>query len=617
MAIPLSIVTASIDGTLLGGDTNQVCQLVRCVGTIGAQESLNESEASIEKACNELADLFRGYTLLAPVVRFYEYARTHLGLWCSAHIWGFSLQVLHALISSMPPSELPINCSGLLEATEHVVHWLETSLPLPTVKTTSEKLCRLVAALRSTGNGVRPVLVLVNSGASVVVIARFLERAWGLDGENGMNDARVGTSVGTCDPSIWSWMIKRGERGEFNILVASGITPQDLPMDFYPRVVQFDVAALWNVEDLAHQLMVVRSTHPLAGFLGGFVLKFVVATDVFVANKTGTPSDLTRDSRIMYRTINNSEGEKTSLGIVYLANGPKGAIRSLSQSYAQFPRVQNWVEFEAKFRASLIKQYPLSCMTPSMANNLAAIQEVIGYTFSDVRILLGAITEGSPVSERLEFVGDAALDLVAAAHWTKEHPIAERSTLAARKSASVSNNFLGMVCIEFDLHQWSECRPGLRQCIAQMLPWHSAMLGSGLTGDFWMEVNYPKGLADIMEAIFGAVYIDAVFDFSAVVSVFNKCLLPVIQNRLSIETVVFSQESLNQRCSHLQYALSAGPFLHGTPTTECTVTLGGVVLEKAVRAKKQLAKRAVCRMIMERLKRNPDAFAGLCPCFAS
>jgi len=61
-------------------------------------------------------------------------------------------------------------------------------------------------------------------------------------------------------------------------------------MDFYPKVVQFDVAALWNVEDLAHQLMVVRSSHPLAGFLGGYVLKCMVATDVFVTNMNGTPS---------------------------------------------------------------------------------------------------------------------------------------------------------------------------------------------------------------------------------------------------------------------------------------------------------------------------------------
>ena len=200
MAFPLSIVTASIDGTLLGVNSNQACQLVRCDGTMGTQGHQDESEAFIEEACNELADIFRGNALLAPAVEFYDYARTHLGLWCSAHVWGFSLQVLREVTSSMPPSELPINCSGLLEATEHVVHGLETSLPWPTVKSTSEKLCRLVAVLGSTGNGVRPALVLVNSAASVMVIARFLERAWRLDGDNGMYGARVATFVGTCDP---------------------------------------------------------------------------------------------------------------------------------------------------------------------------------------------------------------------------------------------------------------------------------------------------------------------------------------------------------------------------------------------------------------------------------
>ncbi|KAK3818365.1 MAG: hypothetical protein J3Q66DRAFT_429465 [Benniella sp.] len=553
MAIPLSIVTASIDGTLLGDNTNQVCQLIRCDGTMGTQGPLDESEAFIEEACNELADTFRGYALLAPAVEFYEYARTHLGLWCSAHVWGFSLQVLREVTSSMPPSELPINCSGLLDATEHVIHGLETSFPWPTVKSTSEKLRRLVAVLRSTGNGVRPALVLVNSCASVRVIARFLERAWGLDEDNGMYGARVATFVGTCDPSIWPWMIESFKNGEFNILVTSTITPQDLPTDFYPKVVQFDVAALWNVEDLAHQLMVVRSSHPLAGFLGGYVLKCMVATDVFVANLNGTPSDLTRDFKQTYRFISNSEDEKASLGMTYLADGLTGTFWSLVHSYPQFPMVQNWVDFKAEYRKGLMRQRSLSRMTPGTASAIFAIQNMIGYRFSDVRTLISALSLGTPECERLEFIGDAALDLVAAKYWIDEHPTAQRGRVAAIKSASVCNNFLGMVCIELGLHSLANSSSRkFHQGLAQVLTWHTAMLASNPTGDFWMELDYPKSLADLMEAIFGAVYVDAEFNLGFVASVFNKFLLPSIQRYLSIDTVVFSVRELRQHCPHFR-----------------------------------------------------------------
>ncbi|KAK3818442.1 MAG: hypothetical protein J3Q66DRAFT_439531 [Benniella sp.] len=620
MAIPLSIVTASIDGTLLGDNTNQVCQLVRCDGTMGTQGPLDDSEAFIEEACNELADIFRGYALLAPAVEFYEYARAHLGLWCSAHVWGFSLQVLREVTSSMPPSELPINCSGLLEATEHVVHGLETSFPWPTVKSTSEKLRRLVAVLGSTGNGVRPALVLVNSCASVMVIARFLERAWGLDGDNGMYGARVASFIGTCDPSIWPWMIESFKNGEFNILVTSTITPQDLPTDFYPKVVQFDVAALWSVEDLAHQLMVVRSSHPLAGFLGGNVIKCMVNTDVFVANLSDGPSELTLASRQMYRFINHSDEDKASLGMTYLADGLAGAFRSLADSHPQFPMAWNRVSFEAKYRKGLIKQHALYPMTPSMAGAIAAIQIMIGYRFSDVRTLISALSLGTPECERLEFVGDAALDLVAAKHWIDEHPTTQRGKVAAIKSASVCNNFLGMVCIELGLLQLinSSCPAFHHRGLSQALHWHTTMLALNQTGDFWMEVDYPKSLADSMEALFGAVYVDAAFNLGSVASVFDTLLLPSIQRLLSIDTVVFSVASLSRRCRHFRYAYTPGLRAQdGTPTTECTMTLNGVVLEKATRANRQLARRAVCRMVMVTLKSNPDALAGVCPCFAS
>jgi endoribonuclease Dicer len=176
-----------------------------------------------------------------------------------------------------------------------------------------------------------------------------------------------------------------------------------------------------------------------------------------------------------------------------------------------------------------------------------------------------------------------------------------------------------MVCIELGLHSLANSSSRqFHQGLAQVLPWHTAMLASSPAGDFWMDLDYPKSLADLIEAIFGAVYVDAEFNLGFVASVFDTLLLPSIQRHLSIDTVVFSVRSLRQRCPHFQYAFAAGPCdQDGSLSAECTVTLNGIILEKATRAKKHLAHRAVCRMIMETLKSYPDALAGVCPCFAS
>jgi len=619
MAIPLSVVTASIDSTFLRGYPNQVCQLVRCTGPMGAAVSPDGFEATIEDIFSQLAEDLRDYAFFASALKSYEYARTHLGVWCSAHIWKFFLPVLREQASTLHPSQVS-SCLALLDDTEQLVRGLETSFPWPTVEGISEKLCHLVAALKSAMNGTtRPALVLVNSVSSAMVIAEFLERAWALGEDIGMRDVRVAAVDGASESSVWSRTIEDFKSGTLNILVVSGMALSDLPMGSCHKVIQFDVAALENVMDLAHHSMVVRSSHPLASFLGGNVLKYMVSTDVFVANLKGSPHGLTMDFRRTHSTIDSSEAGKTSLAMAYLADGPVGALRSLVRSRSQSPIVQNWVDFDVKFRSGLIKQHTVSYMTPSMANNLAMIQRVIGYTFSDVRVLVSAISVGTSEYERLEFIGDAALDLVAATHWVNEHPTAPRGKMASIKSASTCNNFLGMVCMELGLHQLinTGC-PITCQNIARTVHWHTAMLASNPTGDFWMEVDYPKDLADVMEAILGAVYIDAVFDLSSVTSVFNRCILPFIQRHLSIETVVFAPALLTRRCQHLQYDYAPSLYAHdGIQMMECIVTLGGIVLQTAMGTSDQVAKRVVCRLIMERLRSDPDAFAGVCPCFTS
>ncbi|KAK3818663.1 MAG: hypothetical protein J3Q66DRAFT_368738 [Benniella sp.] len=498
-ATRIRTMTASIDAS-----ANQVCRFIRCAGFMGAEESM-------DTACSRLVALCSGNELFTTALKSYEYAWAHLGSWCSVHIWTFALQACREEVAHHPQS---VSLLRLLERAEQVARNLELEFTLPTWKSVSEKLWRLVALLRSPQNGlIHSAVVLVSSDPSALVITKFLEQVSSLGHNVGMQGARVSSLISSNRSVALQTTVDGFKSGLSNILVASGTT-RGLPLNLCYQVVQFDVANLWNVADLAHYYMVVRICHHLADYLGGVFLKTIICTDVFVTNLNGTPGNLTDDIGRVYRSITNSTRQKTSFGMAYIADGPVGALRSLVQTYTQIPAAEQWVDFVARYKETVLNQQALHLNAPSAA--VATIQSTIGYTFSDEQVLVDALSKGTCACERLEFVGDAALDLVAAMHWVAEYPTTPASKLAQIKSASVCNNFLAMVFIELGLHQCIQRGSQFHNSIAKVLPSHTAMLAATPTGDFWMEVDYAKSIADVMEAVLGAVYIDSEFDIGAV-----------------------------------------------------------------------------------------------------
>jgi len=131
-------------------------------------------------------------------------------------------------------------------------------------------------------------------------------------------------------------------------------------------------------------------------------------------------------------------------------------------------------------------------MTPS-------IEEVIGYTFRDKELLLEALTHKSYAferdadghNERLEFLGDSVLSVVVARLLFNEHPGEDEGRLSKHRASLVSRASLARWAerIELGVH--------LR-------------LGSGeeSTG----ARSRPSLLANALEAVIGAVFIDGGFD---------------------------------------------------------------------------------------------------------
>jgi len=135
---------------------------------------------------------------------------------------------------------------------------------------------------------------------------------------------------------------------------------------------------------------------------------------------------------------------------------------------------------------------------PQVVDNgeeLVGLAARIGHEFSDLDLLHQAVSHrswcaehgGPPSNERLEFLGDSVLGLVVTAHTYARYPDLSESELSRLRAAVVSASTLADVAGELDLGR-------------------ALLLGKGEAATGGREKT--SILADTLEAVIGAIYID-------------------------------------------------------------------------------------------------------------
>ncbi len=125
------------------------------------------------------------------------------------------------------------------------------------------------------------------------------------------------------------------------------------------------------------------------------------------------------------------------------------------------------------------------------------LSKTLGYSFSDVDLLQQALTHRSAPgasNERLEFLGDAVLDFVISEVLFHALPDAQEGDLSRLRASLVRDTSLAGIAVDLDIGE-------------------HLILGSGerKTGGHRRQ----SILADALEALFGAVYLDSDFDTAA------------------------------------------------------------------------------------------------------
>ncbi|EFH62237.1 predicted protein [Arabidopsis lyrata subsp. lyrata] len=180
--------------------------------------------------------------------------------------------------------------------------------------------------------------------------------------------------------------------------------------------------------------------------------------------------------------------------------------------------------------------------------SVEAVEKILNYTFTDKNLLKEAITKtsgsntesSSLLFERLEFLGDSVLLVVFSNHIEITYPNLHPNDLNDVRIANVSNETFARVAVNNNLHQFiifDAPNPLLHKMshvltnkwchVLKIKDFSEAVKEEVYPAPCGGLVKAPKFLADLVEAIAGAVYIDVDFDVQRVWEIFRVLVEPI------------------------------------------------------------------------------------------
>ena len=232
--------------------------------------------------------------------------------------------------------------------------------------------------------------------------------------------------------------------------------------------------------------------------------------------------------------------------------------------------------------------------TPYPNKAFEPLYEELGYTFSDPALILQAFRHSSYVNEqmgagledneRLEFLGDAVLDLAVSHLLMEKNSGADEGELSRFRSMVVDETGLHDVAGRLDLGSY-------------------LLLGRG--EDQSLGRQKPSILADVTEALIGALYLDGGFDVTK--KIIEKLFAPLLE-KVRTDDLVQDFKSLLQEFT--QQAFKSLPKYRLTEETgpahdkvfRIALAVNGIVLAEGMGKSKKEAEQHAAKEAFSRLK---------------
>ncbi|KAL9270609.1 Endoribonuclease Dicer homolog 2-like protein [Drosera capensis] len=269
----------------------------------------------------------------------------------------------------------------------------------------------------------------------------------------------------------------------------------------------------------------------------------------------------------------------------------------------------NWLGIDIDFSAvPYTRKIPVG--TTDHVNN-PHLQALLNYTFKDNSLLLEALTHGSftltgvPRSyQRLEFLGDAVLDYLVTVHLYTKFPGLSPGELTDLRSASVSNNSYAQAALRAGLYKHIfHASQALHKHLNAALNEFEQLSADGTHG--WdTEISFPKVLADIIESLAGAIFLDSGYDKEAVFRSLRPLLEPLVTpDTMKLHPVKELQELCAKHDYHLRKPIVS--FDDGFASMTLEVEADGDVYSHTCSASdRKTAKRIASKAILKSLKEN-------------
>ncbi|KAF9870302.1 RNase3 domain protein [Colletotrichum karsti] len=232
------------------------------------------------------------------------------------------------------------------------------------------------------------------------------------------------------------------------------------------------------------------------------------------------------------------------IGASYLTYADSGdfnmAIRAVTAMVKEKSHRMNvWTDYYAAYNPPTWQFRQETAMQREVASQ---IKETMGYEFKSPALLRSAFKHPSypraydnlPNYQRLEFLGDALLDMVCVDFLFNKFPNADPQWLTEHKMAMVSNQFLASLSVKLGFHKHmlvsTSSMFNQKEEYVSSLEFAKAE-AEGEDGmfsqDYWTAVKHsPKYLSDILEAYVGAIFVDSEYNYDEVRKFFDKHIRP-------------------------------------------------------------------------------------------
>ncbi|KAJ6546986.1 hypothetical protein B0H19DRAFT_1163345 [Mycena capillaripes] len=166
---------------------------------------------------------------------------------------------------------------------------------------------------------------------------------------------------------------------------------------------------------------------------------------------------------------------------------------------------------------------PETWAVPSVFSEL---EEALGYSFRSGKLLLEALTHPSFDNQitnsyqRLEFLGDAILDLVVIDYLYRKFPDSDSDQLAWPRTRAICAPALAFIAVRYlKLHQLALINNvELSMEIQRYVPQLQACSGEEIVQRSW-GYDPPKALSDVFESVVGAILVDSSYNYERTASV--------------------------------------------------------------------------------------------------